>query len=183
MANYYRRYVGDFNRDTSHLSQAQIGAYTLMMDWCYAKEAPLPLDFNACCRIARASTEDEIQNVRKILSEFFTKGRRGYTQGRIVREIPKIRACITAAQQNGKMGGRPLKQKAEKPSGFQKEKPSKNPAGLLSNLQYPILESFSSLISVHLGGLETVGNSDATKFFFWKSLGFSKVGLEIGLAV
>ena len=42
--NYYKRHLGDFSRDTAHLSQGQIGAYDLMLDWYYANEKPLPAD-------------------------------------------------------------------------------------------------------------------------------------------
>lgn len=42
--NYYRRYSGDYLRDTSKLSVLEHGAYSLLLDYYYSEETPLPLD-------------------------------------------------------------------------------------------------------------------------------------------
>ena len=57
--NYYRRYVGDYLRDTSRLSLVEHGAYTLLLDYYYAEERPIPGDVDAACRLVRAVTEGE----------------------------------------------------------------------------------------------------------------------------
>ena len=69
--NYYRRYVGDYMRDTADLSLAEHGAYTVLLDHYYATEQPLPGDFMAVCRICRAMTPEEQAAVRVVADRFF----------------------------------------------------------------------------------------------------------------
>ncbi len=89
--NYYKRHLGDFARDTAHLSQGQIGAYDLLMDWYYANERPLPTDMDDVCRIARAFTRDERQNVSKVLAAFFVESPEGFRQKRVEQELSDMR--------------------------------------------------------------------------------------------
>ena len=41
--NFYKRYIGDYLRDTLRLSMIQDGAYGRLIDVYYAEEKPLPL--------------------------------------------------------------------------------------------------------------------------------------------
>ena len=38
--NWYKRYIGDYQRDTGHLSMVEHGSYTLMLDTYYATGRP-----------------------------------------------------------------------------------------------------------------------------------------------
>lgn len=67
--NYYKRHLGDYAKDTRHLSMAEHGAFTLLLDYYYATEKPIPDD--RCERIANAYANDEREIVRSVLSEFF----------------------------------------------------------------------------------------------------------------
>ncbi len=67
--NYYKRHIGDYIRDTSHLTLLEHGAYTRLLDLYYVREAPLPDD--QVCRLVGARTPDEISTVKAILAEFF----------------------------------------------------------------------------------------------------------------
>jgi uncharacterized protein YdaU (DUF1376 family) len=67
--NYYKRHLGDYAKDTKHLSLTEHGAFTLLLDYYYATEKPIPDD--RCERIAGASTPSEIAAVRAVLKEFF----------------------------------------------------------------------------------------------------------------
>lgn len=89
--NYYKRHLGDYSRDTAHLSQGQAGAYDLLLDWYYANERPLPLDEGDLYRIARAFTPDERRNVAKVMS-FFTKCPDGYRQKRADLELADMQS-------------------------------------------------------------------------------------------
>ena len=42
--NYYERHLGDYARDTGHLSMLEHGAYTLLMDRSSASEQGIPAD-------------------------------------------------------------------------------------------------------------------------------------------
>lgn len=68
--NYYKRHLGDYAKDTRHLSLLEHGAYCLLLDYYYSTEKPIPDD--RCERIAGARTEAEIAAVRSVLKEFFT---------------------------------------------------------------------------------------------------------------
>lgn len=125
--NFYKRYVGDIQRDTGHLSLAEFGAYDRLLDHYYATEAPLPADIDACCRIARAMTSPERKAVESILKQYFNLTDAGYTQGRTEKEIAEAKPAMVAARLNGIKGGRPKKHKnetQEKPNGFSENNPS-----------------------------------------------------------
>lgn len=133
--NYYERYVGDFQRDTGHLSCAEIGVYDRLLDHYYAIEAPLPADNPSLCRIARAMEPFEQDAVRRIADEFFPVGDDGLRHNtRADREIHKAQRRIHAAKENGKKGGRPPKtnQKVtqEKPNGFELANPAETHSGV-----------------------------------------------------
>ena len=67
--NYYERHLGDYAKDTAHLSMMEHGAYNLLLDRYYATEQGIP-DSNVF-RIARARTKEEKNAVKTVLSEFF----------------------------------------------------------------------------------------------------------------
>lgn len=67
--NYYERHLGDYARDTGHLSLVEHGIYTLLLDRYYASESPIP-DADKY-RVARARTRDEKAALDAVLAEFF----------------------------------------------------------------------------------------------------------------
>lgn len=69
--NYWERLVGDWKRDTAHLSLEQKGAYGELLDFYYANERALPNDFEALCRITGARSENEVQAVHTVIKGFF----------------------------------------------------------------------------------------------------------------
>jgi uncharacterized protein YdaU (DUF1376 family) len=68
--NFYKHFIGDFNRDTSHLSLTERGAYLALLHHYYATEHPLPADHNSLCRIAGAHTKSERDAVSKVMAFF-----------------------------------------------------------------------------------------------------------------
>lgn len=119
--NYYKRNLGDFARDTAHLSQCQIGAYNLMLDWYYANERPLPADKEDVQRIARAYSRDEIRAVEKVLADFFTLTDNGWEQKRADAELAKYAKQRDINRETGKKGGRPKKATEPEPNTEPKE--------------------------------------------------------------
>lgn len=69
--NFYKRYVGDYVRDTGHLSLTEHGAYTVLLDTIYSTGKPLPADLVALCRICRASNAAERRAVASVVDQFF----------------------------------------------------------------------------------------------------------------
>lgn len=121
--NYYERHIGDYVRDTAHLTMLEHGAYTLLMDRYYATEAGIPAD--QAHRLARARTREEKAAVDAVLQEFFALVDGVWTKRRIEQEIEKAQAKINAAKENGRKGGRPKRVKKtdevetqQKPSGL-----------------------------------------------------------------
>lgn len=101
--NYYRRYVGDYLRDTADLSLAEHGAYCLLLDYYYAEERPLPLEKRSLYRKVRAMDAAEQRSVDTVLERFFHLADDGYRHKRVDHEI----AVSQQARANGGKGGRP----------------------------------------------------------------------------
>lgn len=118
--NFYKRYMGDYTRKTGHLSLAEHGAYTLLLDTLYATEKGLPASFHELFRLCRAMSKAEQTAVAKVAEEFFPVSSDGLRyNSRASEEIEDAAPAIQAAKENGKRGGRPKKTQ-EKPSGFSK---------------------------------------------------------------
>ena len=138
---YYRRYVGDYLRDTARLSMMEHGAYTLLLDYYYADEKPLPTDKNELYTMVRAMTPADRKAVDKVLSLYFISTGDGHRNARADREMEKAQPAIEAARVNGKRGGRPPKNPAKNPVGYLMREPngfdSENPSGLEAGIQPP----------------------------------------------
>lgn len=117
--NYYEHHLGDYAKDTAHLSMVEHGAYRLLLDRYYSTGEAIPAD--QAYRVARARSREERAAVEAVLGEFFTLTDGRWHNSRADAEITKAQAKINAAQTNGKKGGRPKKNPDEtkqKPSGF-----------------------------------------------------------------
>lgn len=127
--NYYERHIGDYAKNAGHLSMLEHGAYTLLLDRYYSTEAGIPAA--QAYKVGRATTKQERAAVDAVLSEFFTLRDGVWSKNRCQEEIAAAHARISAAQENGKKGGRPRKEKTKhEPSGFNKETQSVS-AGLV----------------------------------------------------
>jgi uncharacterized protein YdaU (DUF1376 family) len=69
--NWYPRYMGDYIRDTAHLTMTEHGAYTLLLDHYYSTGQPLPADDAALMRICRAFDPVEQSAVLSVAGTFF----------------------------------------------------------------------------------------------------------------
>lgn len=86
--NFYKHYIGDFQRDTGHLSLTERGAYLCLIHHYYATEKPLPNDIDALCRIAGAVTKIDRAAV-KVAIAFFEPVASGLMHARIEAELEK----------------------------------------------------------------------------------------------
>jgi uncharacterized protein YdaU (DUF1376 family) len=112
--NYYPHHIGDYLRDTAHLTPLEDGIYRRMLDVYYASEKPLPVETQWVCRLVRARTTEEQSAVDEVLRQFFSKHPDGWRNKRADNEIRKGRARVKAARTNGKSGGRPKTQRVSK---------------------------------------------------------------------
>lgn len=143
--NYYRRHIGDYLRDTAHLSLLEHGVYARLLDVYYTREASIPDDQAA--RLIGARSREEREAVERVLSEFFVRDGASWSQPRCEREIASAREKAERNREVGKKGGRPRKvethegrkqEPTENPNGFQSE-PAENPS------HKPIANSHNSL--------------------------------------
>lgn len=106
--NYYKRYMGDYGRDTGTLSLAEHGAYALLMDHYYSTEEALPAAYEDLYRICRAMKKEEQAAVKKVADKFFPLFKDGQRHNdRTDKELAKYHAKAEQNRTNGKSGGRP----------------------------------------------------------------------------
>jgi uncharacterized protein YdaU (DUF1376 family) len=85
--NHYPRHVGDWLKDTIHLSEVEECIYSRMIDLYYSREGPLPLDDGVCCRMVRATSKEARKAIPGLLREFFKEGVDGWHSKRCDEEI------------------------------------------------------------------------------------------------
>lgn len=165
--NYYERHLGDYARDTGHLSILEHGVYTLLLDRYYITETGIPE--TQVYRLARAKTQEERDAVDAVLADFFilkvvekpdgfateAKTERVWINSRAEEEIAKAQARIKASKSNGLLGGRPPKPKEntlKKPSGLcsgsENETQSNPHQTPNTNLQTPVTNTHSQTDTV-----------------------------------
>ena len=67
--NYYERHLGDYAKETTHLSILEHGAYCLLLDRYFITEHGIPQGQEF--RVSRAHTKEERSAIESVLSEFF----------------------------------------------------------------------------------------------------------------
>jgi uncharacterized protein YdaU (DUF1376 family) len=131
--NYYKRHIGDYARDTGHLSALEHGIYGLLLDWYYVNERPIPDD--KANRIAKANrTETE-----SVLTDFFKLTPSGWAHSRADREIAEYQARAETNRVTGRLGGRPKKN----PNGYESVSETK-PNGTLATNHKPVTKESKS---------------------------------------
>jgi uncharacterized protein YdaU (DUF1376 family) len=85
--NFYKHHIGDYAKDTEHLSWDEDHAYTRLMRVYYRDERPLPLDLAKVARLARAHTASQKAAIETVLGEFFIKESDGWHNKRCDSEI------------------------------------------------------------------------------------------------
>jgi uncharacterized protein YdaU (DUF1376 family) len=86
--NYYERHIGDYLKDTAHLSLLEHGVYTRLLDVYYTRETGIPDDQAA--RLVGARSKEEREALRAVLAEYFVLADGMHTQARSDREIARF---------------------------------------------------------------------------------------------
>ena len=98
--HYYTFNIGDFMKDSAHLTLEEEGIYRRLIDLYYTTEKPISLDIKSVSRSIRArGSEDAIAS---ILEEFFSKTEKGFKQKRIEQELKKYREKSQKAANSAK---------------------------------------------------------------------------------
>lgn len=108
--NYFQHHIGDYRRDTAHLSLLEHGVYRQLMDMYYLSEQKIPEETEVVYRRLCARTDEEKKAVDTVLSEFFSRDS-GWRHTRCDKEISEYQGKAERARSNGKLGGRPSKTK------------------------------------------------------------------------
>lgn len=87
--NYYERHIGDYLKDTAHLSLLEHGVYTRLMDVYYTREGAIPA--SEVARLIGARSRDEKAALQAVLAEFFVLVDGSYSQKRCDEELQAYR--------------------------------------------------------------------------------------------
>lgn len=98
--NYYEHHLGDYMRDTAHLSILEDGVYRRLIDAYYIKELPIPAALREAYRLVRAVTKPEREAVQAVLNEFFEDTPNGWRHKRCEAEIARFQEKRAKAQRS-----------------------------------------------------------------------------------
>jgi uncharacterized phage protein (TIGR02220 family) len=101
---YLPLYTGDYLRDTRHLSMSEHGCYLMLLMFCWDQKGPLPLDERKILGICNARSGDEIEAMRRVISEFFVRMDDGFYNKRMQEEIERAENVSAARSQAGRRG-------------------------------------------------------------------------------
>ena len=142
--NYYERHIGDYLKDTAHLSLLEHGIYTRLLDVYYTRECAL--DAGDVARLIGARSKDEKAALMVVLSDFFVLESGVYVQTRCDREIERYQKKAAHNREVGKLGGRPRKSETH---AVPKQEPTNNPGGFQTEPtnnppQYPVTSNHTN---------------------------------------
>ncbi len=100
--HYYSHNIGDYRRDTAHLSLLEHGVYRQMLDQYYLTESPLTLDREKLMRSLCVRNAEEVQAFENVLSDFFERTENGYVHKRCDEELERVYAKSQKARQAAK---------------------------------------------------------------------------------
>ena len=84
---WYPRYYHNYKAATGHLTIAEHGALTLLLDEYYAQGGPIHAEPKRLMHLLRAHTDVEKEAVRAVLAEFFVMDKGKWRNNRADREI------------------------------------------------------------------------------------------------
>lgn len=98
--HYYQKNIGDYRRDTMHLSPLEHGVYNLFMDTYYLSEKPLCADHADLMRTHCLRSADEVSAGEIVLKDFFVLTDLGYIQKRCDIEIDSFHGKSKSASES-----------------------------------------------------------------------------------
>lgn len=100
--HYYSHNIGDYRKDTHHLSLLEHGVYRQLLDTYYLSEKPLTLDHAILMRTHCARNADDMQAVESVLKDFFVRTEEGYIHKRCDVEIEAFHSKSVSARESAK---------------------------------------------------------------------------------
>ena len=87
--HYYQFNIGDYRKDTNHLTLLEHGIYRNLLDTYYLNEKPLCEDDADLMRTHCVRTEEERIAFKNVIADFFKKTKKGYIHKRCDEQIAK----------------------------------------------------------------------------------------------
>lgn len=100
--HYYEQNIGDYRKDTGHLTLLEHGIYRSLLDTYYLDEKPLTLDHAKLMRSHSVRSADEMQAFENVLQDFFVRTENGYTHKRCDTVIKAYHDKAEKARQSAK---------------------------------------------------------------------------------
>jgi hypothetical protein len=98
--HYFQFNIGDYARDTAHLTEMEDLAYRRMLDLYYRSEKPLPESIEEIARLIRMRTHCEC--IAIVLQDFFELCADGYRNGRADRELDRTYSKSSKARESAR---------------------------------------------------------------------------------
>ena len=98
--HYFQFNIGDYARDTAHLTEMEDLAYRRMLDLYYRSEKPLPESVDEIARLIRMRTHCEC--IAIVLQDFFELHADGYRNGRTDQELERTYSKSIKARESAK---------------------------------------------------------------------------------
>ena len=141
--HYYQHNIGDYRKDTSHLTLLEHGIYRQLLDTYYLDEEPLSNDLAKLMRSHSVRNADEQQALQNVLTDFFELTENGYFHKRCEDGIAqfhgksaKARASANVRWANELKASKPLKVKLN--ANVLPTHSESNANGMLTKNQEPI---------------------------------------------
>jgi uncharacterized protein YdaU (DUF1376 family) len=147
--HYYSFNVGDYIKDTSHLSLIEDLAYRRLIDLYYTTESPIDPNIKAIARKIRMSEHEQV--IETILGEFFTQNTDGFWENKrcqndldlIYKKSQKARESAKArwsgnkeAQKESERNADGMRTHSERNADGMRTHSERNADGMLHNTQY-----------------------------------------------
>lgn len=100
--HYYQFNIGNYRRQTHHLSVLEHGVYRMLLDTYYLEEKPLCRDKAKLMRTHNIRTQEEKEAFENVISDFFRLTEHGYTHDTCEEKIAKYQQKSKKASQSAK---------------------------------------------------------------------------------
>lgn len=87
---YYQHHIGDYRKDTQHLTLLEHGVYRQLLDLYYTQEKPLSLDHTHNMRLICVRNADAQEAYQNVIKDFFIETDYGFYHKRCDDEIKKF---------------------------------------------------------------------------------------------
>lgn len=155
--HYYQHHIGDFIKDTSYLTNEEIGIYMKLIWLYYDTEQALPNDIFVLSM--KTNARDNEEAVKGILGMYFQLIDEQWHHTRCDKEIAEYQAFCIKQKANGLKGGRPKATQVE---------PNDNPMGFQAKPKITLTTNHKPLTINHINTPEGVSSDLWSDFLAYR---------------